>query len=138
MTTVTRNSARCRTPEEQRNLDHVLGLFRDVLVPLDAEQVDRYIAPDYIQHSPMAAPGRESLKAFLRVVRAASPQASQRLLRAFVDGDHVIIHYHVKRSPEDRGFIVIDIFRLANGMVAEHWDSVQDVPTESPNPISMF
>ena len=73
---MTENSVSVRTAAEQRNLDHVLGLFQDVLVPLDADQVDRYIAPDYIQHSPMAAPGRESLKAFLRVVRAASPQAS--------------------------------------------------------------
>ena len=135
---MTKNSATSRTAEEQRNLDHVLGLFRNVLVPLDADQVDRYIAPDYIQHSPMAAPGRDSLKAFLRTVRAASPHASQRLLRAFVDGDHVIIHYHVKRDPEDRGFVVMDIFRLTNGMVVEHWDSVQDVPSHSPNPISMF
>jgi predicted SnoaL-like aldol condensation-catalyzing enzyme len=127
-----------RTPAEQRNLDHVLGLFRDVLQPLDADQVDRYIAPDYIQHSPMAAPGRDSLKTFLRQVHAASPQASQKLLRAFVDGDHVIIHYHVKRDPQDRGFVVMDIFRLTNGMVVEHWDCVQDVPAHSPNPISMF
>jgi predicted SnoaL-like aldol condensation-catalyzing enzyme len=135
---MTKNSASARTEAEQRNLDHVLGLFRDVLVPLDADQVDRYISPDYIQHSPMAAPGRDSLKAFLRTVRAANPQASQKLLRAFVDGDHVILHYHVKKNPEDRGFIVMDIFRLTDGMVVEHWDCVQDVPAQSPNPISMF
>ncbi|HEX3836945.1 MAG TPA: nuclear transport factor 2 family protein [Steroidobacteraceae bacterium] len=135
---MTNHAARSRTPEAQRNLDHVLGLFRDVLAPLDADQVDRYIGPDYIQHSPMAAPGRESLKAFLRTVHAASPNASQRLLRAFVDADHVIIHYHVKKDPQDRGFVVMDIFRLSNGMVVEHWDCVQDVPADSPNPISMF
>ena len=135
---MTRNSASSRTPEEQRNLDHVLGMFRDVLQPLDAEQVDRYISPDYIQHSPMAAPGRDSLKAFLRMVRAASPNSSQKLLRAFVDGNHVILHYHVKKDPEDRGFVVMDIFRLTDGMVVEHWDCVQDVPAHSPNPISMF
>ena len=129
---------RSRTAQEQHNLDHVLGLFRDVLQPLDASQVDRYISPDYIQHSPMAAPGRDSLKAFLRMVRARSPNSSQRLLRAFVDGDHVILHYHVKKDPEDGGFVVMDIFRLTNGMVVEHWDCVQDVPAQSPNPISMF
>jgi predicted SnoaL-like aldol condensation-catalyzing enzyme len=138
VTAVTKNSASSRNEEEQRNLDHVLGLFRNVLVPLDPDQVDRYISPDYIQHSPMAAPGRASLKDFLKVVRAASPNSSQRLLRAFVDGDHVIIHYHVKRSPEDLGFVVMDIFRLTEGMVVEHWDCVQDVPLHSPNPISMF
>ncbi len=138
MIDMSKNSATSRTEQEQRNLDHVLGLFRNVLVPLDADQVDRYISPDYIQHSPMAAPGRDNLKAFLRTVRAASPNASQRLLRAFVDGDHVILHYHVKRDPQDRGFVVMDIFRLTNGMVIEHWDCVQDVPAQSPNPISMF
>jgi predicted SnoaL-like aldol condensation-catalyzing enzyme len=127
-----------RTPEEQRNLDHVLGLFRDVLQPLDASKVDRYISPDYIQHSPMAAPGRQSLKAFLTMIRAASPHSSQRLLRSFVDGNYVILHYHVKKDPEDRGFVVMDIFRLEHGMVVEHWDCVQDVPAQSPNPISMF
>jgi len=135
---MSKNSATSRTEQEQRNLDHVLALFQNVLVPLEADQVDRYIAADYIQHSPMAAPGRDSLKAFLKTVRAASPHASQSLLRAFVDGDHVIIHYHVKRDPEDRGFVVMDIFRLTNGMVVEHWDCVQDVPAHSPNPISMF
>jgi predicted SnoaL-like aldol condensation-catalyzing enzyme len=135
---MTKNSASSRTPEEQRNLDRVLGMFRDVLQPLDADQVERYISPDYIQHSPMAAPGRDSLKAFLRMVRAASPNSSQKLLRAFVDGDHVILHYHVKKDPEDLGFVVMDIFRLTNGMVVEHWDCVQDVPAHSPNPISMF
>jgi predicted SnoaL-like aldol condensation-catalyzing enzyme len=134
---MTQNSA-SRTSQEQRNLDHVLGMFRDVLQPLDADQVDRYICPDYIQHSPMAAPGRDSLKAFLRMVRAASPNASQKLLRAFVDGDHVMLHYHVKRTAEDLGFVVMDIFRLTDGMVVEHWDCVQDVPAHSPNPISMF
>jgi len=135
---MTKNSASSRTGQEQRNLDHVLGMFRDVLVPLDADQVDRYISPGYIQHSPMAAPGRESLKAFLRMIRGQNPQASQKLLRAFVDGDHVILHYHVKRNPEDLGFVVMDVFRLSDGMVVEHWDCVQDVPAQSPNPIPMF
>lgn len=130
--------SRDRSPEEQKNLDHVLGLFRDVLQPLDASQVDRYISPDYVQHSPMAAPGRDSLKAFLTFIRGQNPNSSQRILRSFVDGNHVILHYHVKKFPEDRGFIVIDIFRLEGGMIVEHWDSVQDVPEKSPNPISMF
>ena len=60
--TAARAAGMTRTPEEQRNLDHVLGLFRDVLAPLDADQVERYIAADYIQHSPMAAPGADSSK----------------------------------------------------------------------------
>ena len=127
-----------RTPEEERNLQHVLDMFRDVLVPLDSSQVDRYIAPGYIQHSQMAAPGIDSLKRFLDARRADSPEAEQHMKRCFVDGDHVVLHYHVMRFPGDSGFAVIDIFRLEDGMIVEHWDCVQDVPTDSPNPNSLF
>jgi len=127
-----------RTPAEERNLQHVLDMFHRVLVPLDSSQVDRYIAPDYIQHSQMAAPGVDSLKRFLDARRDDSPDAEQRLKRAFVDGDHVILHYHVMRFTGDPGFAVIDIFRLRDGMIVEHWDCVQDVPVDSPNPNGMF
>ena len=127
-----------RTPEEERNLQHVIGMFHDVLVPLDSSRVDDYISPRYIQHSQMAAPTVEALKAFLDEKRAESSEAEQHLKRAFVDGDHVILHYHVIRFPSDPGFAVMDIFRLEEGMIVEHWDCVQDVPVSSPNPNSMF
>lgn len=127
-----------RSEAEQRNLDLVLEMFEKVLVPLDETAVDRYIAPDYIQHSSLAEPGREALKKFLPVVRAQSPHASQTLHRALVDGDHVVLHYHVKRSPEDAGFAVVDIFRVEDGMIVEHWDVLQDVVVGGPNPLSMF
>jgi len=127
-----------RTAEEERNLQHVLNLFRDVLAPLDSSQVDRFISPDYIQHSQMAEPGVESLKRFLDARRADSPDAEQHMKRAFADGDHVIIHYQVIRFKGDPGFAVMDIFRMEDGMIVEHWDCVQNVPTESPNPNSMF
>lgn len=127
-----------RTAQEQRNLDHVLGLFREVLQPLDSSKVDRYIAPGYIQHSQMAEPGRDALKRFLDFIKGHNPNGVQTLKRSFVDGDHVILHYHVERWPGDPGFAVMDIFRLEDGMIIEHWDVVQDVPTGGPNPNSMF
>ena len=126
------------SPEEQRNLDHVRGLFHEVLLPLDSAKVDQYIAPGYIQHSQMAEPGRDSLKAFLDYIKGVNPNSTQSMKRIFVDGDHVIMHTHVIRWPDDPGLSVIDIFRLEDGMVVEHWDAVQDVPTDSPNPNSMF
>ena len=126
------------TPQEQRNLDHVRGLFHEVLLPLDSSKVDQYIAPGYIQHSQMAEPGRDSLKAFLDFIKGVNPNSTQSMKRVFVDGDHVTMHTHVIRWPDDPGLSVIDIFRLEDGMVVEHWDAVQEVPTDSPNPNSMF
>jgi predicted SnoaL-like aldol condensation-catalyzing enzyme len=78
-----------RTPEEQRNLDFVLEMYHEVLMPMDSSKVDRYISPDYIQHSSMAPPGREPLKHFLDRIREESPDARQYIKRTFVDGDHV-------------------------------------------------
>lgn len=127
-----------RTPEEEHNLSFVLEMYRTVLVPMDADAVDRYIAPDYVQHSRMAAPGRDALKDFLRMIRRESPDAKQTIHRAFVDGNHVVVHVEVQRFPGDPGLAVVDMFRLENGMIAEHWEVVQDIPTESPNPLPMF
>jgi len=127
-----------RDAQEQANLDLVLGLFETVLNPMNAGAVDRFIAPDYIQHSQLAPPGRDAFKAFLDMIRAETPLAVHDVKRAFADGDHVIVHYHVRRWPEDKGWAVMDIFRLEDGMIVEHWDVLQDVAEGGPNPLGPF
>jgi predicted SnoaL-like aldol condensation-catalyzing enzyme len=127
-----------RTEQEQRNLDLVLEMFEKVLRPLDSTHVDRYISPNYVQHSSLAEPGVQPLKDFLDFVHGQSPDASQTIHRSFVDGDHVVLHYHVKRFPEDPGMAVVDIFRVADGMIVEHWDVLQEIVPGGPNPNSMF
>lgn len=123
---------------EQANLDAVMAMYREVLIAMDADAVDRHIPPDYIQHSSLAPPGRDALKDFLRKVRAESPDARQTIHRAFVDGDHVVVHLHVERWPGDPGLAVVDIFRMEGGVIREHWDVIQDVPADPVNPLGMF
>src|SRR5690606_23798627 len=107
-----------RSEQEEKNLQHVLSMFHNVLVPLDSRRVDEYIRADYVQHSQMAEPGIASLKAFLDAKKVENPNAQQHLKRAFVDSDHVILHYHVQPGGSaDPGFGVIDIFRLEDGMI---------------------
>ena len=127
-----------RTAQEQANLDLVMAMYRDVLMPMDSSRVDDYIAPDYLQHSSLAQPGVQALKDFLDFVKGQSPDATHNLKRAFVDGDHVVVHHHVIRHPGDPGLAVVDIFRVAGGRIVEHWDVLQDVPTSPVNPLPMF
>lgn len=127
-----------RTAAEQANLDLVLAMYRDVLMPMDSSRVDDYIAPGYIQHSSLAQPGVQALKDFLDFVKVQSPEGTHNLKRAFVDGDHVVIHHHVIRHAGDPGLAVVDIFRVEDGMIAEHWDVLQDVPQAPVNPLPML
>ena len=127
-----------RSAEEQANLDFVLAMFEQVLNPMNSGAVERFIHADYIQHNQLAEPGREGLKRFLDMIREQTPQAVHDVKRAFVDGDHVTVHYHVRRWPGDAGWAVIDIFRIQDGLIAEHWDVMQDVVEGGPNPIGPF
>ena len=127
-----------RTPQQQANLDLVLRMFAEVLNPMDSSAVDRFISPGYIQHNQGVEPGLAAFKAFLDTIREQTPQAVHDVKRAFVDGDHVTVHYHVRRWPDDLGWAVIDIFRVEDGMIVEHWDVMQDVIEGGPNPNSPF
>lgn len=127
-----------RSAAEQANHDLVIAMYHKVLIAMDSSAVDRYIAPDYIQHSMLAPPGVQALKDFLDHVKVESPDAKQTIHRSFADGDHVIVHTHVERWPGDPGLAVVDIFRCEGGMIVEHWDVLQDVPAHPVNPNSMF
>jgi len=123
---------------EEANRRLVSDVYQYVLGPLDASRVDEFFAPDYIQHNPMAKTGADGLKAFLTWARANSPLAEHHVKRIFADGDHVIAHVHVIINPGELGLAVIDIFRIQNGLVAEHWDAAQAIPAESENSNGMF
>ena len=127
-----------RTAAEQANHDLVIEMYNKVLIAMDSSAVDRYISPDYIQHSMLAPPGVDALKAFLDHVKVESPDAKQTIHRSFADGDHVIVHTHVERWPGDPGLAVVDIFRCDGGKIVEHWGVLQNVPASPVNPNSMF
>jgi predicted SnoaL-like aldol condensation-catalyzing enzyme len=126
------------TVEEQSNHDHVIAMYHDVLMALDSARVDDYISPDYIQHSSLAELGAQALKDWLDARKADSPDAVQTIHRSFADGDHVIVHVHVVRWPGDPGIAVVDIFRMEEGLIKEHWDVLQDIAADPVNRNSMF
>jgi predicted SnoaL-like aldol condensation-catalyzing enzyme len=131
-------SARQEKLVEEANRRLVATMYERVLKPLDSSRVDEFFAPDYVQHSPLAATGAQGLKDFLDWARARSPVAEHRVKRIFVDGDYVIAHVHVIINPGEAGNAVVDIFRVAHGRIAEHWDVAQEVPVQSANDNGMF
>jgi predicted SnoaL-like aldol condensation-catalyzing enzyme len=131
-------SARQEKLVEEANRRLVANMYERVLKPLNSARVDEFFARDYVQHNPLAATGAQGLKDFLDWARARAPAAEHRVKRMFVDGDYVIAHVHVIINPGDLGNAVVDIFRIAQGRIAEHWDVAQEVPTQSANANGMF
>ena len=97
-----------------------------------------YVAPGYIQHNPIARDGRDAAIAALEPFFASQPGAIREVQRIIVDGNFAAVHVRLRQNPQDRGFAVVDILRLENGMIVEHWDVIQAVPEHSANAHPMF
>ena len=102
------------------------------------EALAKYVGDRYIQHNPLAPNGTEALINFMEPYFAKNPTARSEIKRAVAEGDLVWLHVHAKSSETDRGLAVVDIFRVENGKVVEHWDVVQPVPEKSANENTMF
>jgi predicted SnoaL-like aldol condensation-catalyzing enzyme len=104
----------------------------------DFEAASKYLGPRYIQHNQRAADGAEGLKNFVQFLHDKFPNSHSEIKRIFVDGDYVILHVHAVREPGTRGVAIVDIFRLQDGKIVEHWDVHEDILEKAANPNGMF
>ena len=102
------------------------------------EAVARYLGPCYLQHNPTAGDGPGPFIAFVKGFFQAFPSLHFDFRRFIAEGDLVVVHSHLVRNPNDRGMAVMDIFRLEQGKIVEHWDVLQEVPESSVNSNTMF
>lgn len=102
------------------------------------EAVAKYIGPNYRQHNPGAGDGPEPFIATVKRLTQIFPELHMEPKRIIAEGDLVVLHSHLILKPGDRGSAVVDIFRLENGKIVEHWDVVQEVPETSANNNTMF
>ena len=128
----------CAGVDLERNKKNVVDFYEKGLNQRDFAAASQYFGATYIQHNPFAADGPEGFKAFLDFLRAKFPQSKSEIKRVFAEGDYVILHVHAVREPGTRGRAIVDIFKLENGKVVEHWDVAQDVPEKAANQNGMF
>ena len=124
--------------QQETNKKNVVEFYEKALNQKDFEAASRYLGPRYTQHNPVAADGPEGLKAFIQFLRDKFPSSRSEIKRVFADGDYVIVHVHAMRESGTRGRAIIDIFKLENGKIVEHWDVGQDIPEKAANPNGMF
>jgi len=122
-------------PTEQ-NKELVLAGMKGVFIDRDPTVLDRLFSHDYRQHNPSIANGTAAIKTILKSLPA---NFSYQPGLAVAEGDYVMIHgRYVGWGPKP--MVGVDIFQVANGKIAEHWDVLQEeVPaTQSASGNSML
>ncbi|BDA87150.1 hypothetical protein Sa4125_46920 (plasmid) [Aureimonas sp. SA4125] len=103
------------------------------------EAADLHIGPVYIQHNPRVPNGPKPFYGYFTKYFQENPEASNEIKRVIAEGDLVVLHSHSKKTPDVTGNAIVDIFRVEDGKIVEHWDVMQPVPEEaSPNGNTMF
>ena len=112
---------------QERNKALVLEAFDALFNRRDYAAAERFWSPGYIQHSAHIAPGREGLFALVRGLPATLKYEPGVIV---ADGDFVIVHGRFSGFGAPANWIAADILRIAEGVLAEHWDVIQDEATQ--------
>ena len=122
----------------EANKKIVLEFYEAALGKMDVEAAVKFFGPKYIQHNPTAPDGIEGFRGFIKFIKEKYPNRKSEIKRVMADGDLVILHVHSKSNHEDRGSAIIDIFRVENGKIVEHWDVIQAIPEKAAHGNTMF
>jgi predicted SnoaL-like aldol condensation-catalyzing enzyme len=112
---------------QERNKALVLEAFDALFNRRDYAAAKRFWSPSHIQHSAHIAPGREGLFTLVRGLPATLKYEPGVIV---ADGDFVIVHGRFSGFGAPANWIVADILRIEDGVLAEHWDVIQDEATE--------
>jgi predicted SnoaL-like aldol condensation-catalyzing enzyme len=112
------------TPAQNKAL--VLEAFDTLFNKRDYARAETFWSPHYIQHSAHIEPGREGL---FDLVKAAPPTMRYEPGTVVAEGDYVILHGRFSNIGRPASWIAADVVRMEDGVLAEHWDVLQDEAT---------
>jgi predicted SnoaL-like aldol condensation-catalyzing enzyme len=108
---------------QEKNKSIVLEAFDTLFNRRDYSTAEKFWSPQYIQHSAHIAPGREGL---FELIRSLPDTLAYEHGIVMAEGDFVMIHGRFSGNGRPAAFIAVDIVRLENGILVEHWDVLQD------------
>jgi predicted SnoaL-like aldol condensation-catalyzing enzyme len=123
------------TPSDNKAL--VLKAFDTLFNKRDYEAAAKFWSPNYIQHSAHIPPGRDGL---FNLVKGEPAALRYENAVTVADGEYVLLHGRFTGHSGSRGWVAADIVRIADGVLVEHWDVLQDEATreESKSGLPMF
>lgn len=92
----------------------------------------------YTQHTPAAEDGVGGLRKYINFFLKTFPNAKGEIRRVIADGDIGAVHAHWTGLNSPNGDVSVDIFRVTDGKLVEHWDVLAAIPDTSMNNNTMF
>ena len=131
--------AGCSLTDKNNAKELVIKFSQQAFVERDpVTAANKYISEQkYIQHNPHAADGKKAFnQGFAQYILSTNYKCD--IKRVIAEGDLVLVHSHCKENAEDLGTAVMDIFKVEDDKIVEHWDVEQKVPENSENENTMF
>ena len=115
--------------QEEKNKSIVLEAFETLFNKRDYSAAERFWSPNYVQHSAHIPPGRDGLFEMMKQVPSTLRYENQLTV---ANGDFVVLHNRFSGLGEGApNWVVVDVVRMENGRLAEHWDVIQDEATRA-------
>ena len=102
-------------------------LFNQADPAVIGNAIDQYFGPTYKQHNPTDPDGVDALRGFVIFLHTTFPQLQTQVERVIAEGDLVLLQSNAVAIPGTKGQNIIDIFRVKNGRIVEHWDNLSNV-----------
>jgi predicted SnoaL-like aldol condensation-catalyzing enzyme len=120
----------------EANKKLVADFYQQLFGDKDIDAINKYIGDVYTQHNPGVVDGKQALTDALKAWFKNAPKEKIDIQHIGADGDMVFIH--LKNHMGTKIVSVVDMFKIKDGKIIEHWDVIQDVPDKSINPHPMF
>lgn len=124
------------SPKTQQSVDVATGFYEDALVYRNTDNAMRYVGKTYIQHAPFYGDGAEQMMKAVEKELNANPNVDVRIHRTIAEDDYVAIHSTWDYGTEN--YVYVDIWRVEDGKLVEHWDHSQKVPEKAANTNTMY
>ena len=121
----------------QKNKELVLEAFDTLFNKRDYARAETFWSPNYIQHSAHIEPGRGGL---FNLIKSLPPTLQHEPGLIMAEGDFVMLHGRFSGHGLPKNWVVVDILRVVDGVLVEHWDVIQDEASreESKSGLPMF
>ncbi|WP_375749028.1 nuclear transport factor 2 family protein [Vibrio sp. HN007] len=119
------------TEQEMEHAELVTDFVQNLMNNHNFDYVlENYNDSAYVQHNRNLPDKVTGLVGFLQEFVEEYPDYAYDVKHIYVDGDYVIFHSHATLNKEDRGndqkgMNIIDTWRIEDGRIVEHWDSIQ-------------